>query len=104
MKMPSGEWASFAFTLLSNRNIQFEKLQPPQYSGEILTRVAQRLTKKKMDLLDRDVALLADAIKGCDLILSCIGNRRGEGAVVQLGTPEDLVMKPFFLATVCVQE
>merc|ERR1719327_2024151 len=28
MKMPSGEWAPFAFRLLSNRNIEFEKLSP----------------------------------------------------------------------------
>ena len=31
MKMPSGEWEPFAFRLLSNRNIEFEKLSPPQY-------------------------------------------------------------------------
>ena len=30
MKMPSGEWDPFAFRLLSNRNIEFEKLSPPQ--------------------------------------------------------------------------
>ena len=43
MKMPSGEWEPFAFRLLSNRNIEFEKLSPPQYAGEIQARVAQSL-------------------------------------------------------------
>ena len=33
MRMPNGEWEPFAFRLLSNRNIDFEKLSPPQYSG-----------------------------------------------------------------------
>eukprot|EP00325_Prymnesiales_sp_UTEX-LB-985_P020714 CAMPEP_0174733188 /NCGR_PEP_ID=MMETSP1094-20130205/60818_1 /TAXON_ID=156173 /ORGANISM="Chrysochromulina brevifilum, Strain UTEX LB 985" /LENGTH=1727 /DNA_ID=CAMNT_0015935811 /DNA_START=13 /DNA_END=5196 /DNA_ORIENTATION=+ len=46
MKMPSGEWAPFAFRLLSNRNIEFEKLSPPQYSGEIHARIAQSLDLK----------------------------------------------------------
>ena len=46
MKMPSGEWAPFAFRLLSNRNIEFEKLSPPQYSGEIHARIAQSLNLK----------------------------------------------------------
>ena len=36
MKMPTGEWEPFSFKLLSNRNIEFEKLSPPQYSGEVL--------------------------------------------------------------------
>jgi len=43
MKMPTGEWEPFSFRLLSNRNIEFEKLSPPQYSGEIQARVAQSL-------------------------------------------------------------
>ena len=43
MKMPSGEWEPFSFRLLSNRNIEFEKLSPPQYAGEIQARVAQSL-------------------------------------------------------------
>ena len=43
MKMPSGEWEPFAFRLLSNRNIEFEKLSPPQYTGEIHARLAQSL-------------------------------------------------------------
>ena len=30
------EWEPFSFKLLSNRNIEFEKLSPPQYSGEVL--------------------------------------------------------------------
>ena len=47
MKMPSGEWDPFAFRLLSNRNIEFEKLSPPQYTGEIHARIAQSL-----DLVD----------------------------------------------------
>ena len=46
MKMPSGEWEPFAFRLLSNRNIEFEKLSPPQYSGEIHARLAQSLDLK----------------------------------------------------------
>ena len=36
MKMPTGEWEPFSFKLLSNRNIEFGKLSPPQYSGEVL--------------------------------------------------------------------
>jgi len=43
MKMPSGEWEPFAFRLLSNRNIEFEKLSPPVYQGEIHARLAQSL-------------------------------------------------------------
>eukprot|EP00965_Chrysotila_dentata_P220313 6191704-Pleurochrysis_carterae.AAC.2 len=43
MKMPSGEWEPFAFRLLSNRNIEFEKLSPPVYAGEIHARLAQVL-------------------------------------------------------------
>jgi len=43
MKMPSGEWEPFAFRLLSNRNIEFEKLSPPIYAGEIHARLAQSL-------------------------------------------------------------
>ena len=30
MKMPDGLWEPFSFRLLSNRNIEFEKLSPPQ--------------------------------------------------------------------------
>ena len=43
MRMPDNSWEPFAFRLLSNRNIEFEKLSPPQYSGEIQARVAQSL-------------------------------------------------------------
>ena len=43
MRMPSGEWEPFAFRLLSNRNIEFEKLSPPVYAGEIHARLAQSL-------------------------------------------------------------
>jgi hypothetical protein len=43
MKMPTGEWEPFSFKLLSNRNIEFEKLSPPQYSGEIAARLAHSL-------------------------------------------------------------
>ena len=46
MKMPTGEWAPFAFRLLSNRNIEFEKLSPPQYTGEIHARIAHSLALK----------------------------------------------------------
>jgi hypothetical protein len=47
MKMPSGEWEPFAFRLLSNRNIEFEKLSPPQYTGEIHARLAHSLELKE---------------------------------------------------------
>ena len=43
MKMPDGNWDPFAFRLLSNRNIEFEKLSPPQYTGEIHARLAHSL-------------------------------------------------------------
>jgi len=43
MKMPSGEWEPFAFRLLSNRNIEYEKLSPPLFSGEIHARLAHSL-------------------------------------------------------------
>jgi hypothetical protein len=43
MRMPTGEWEPFAFRLLSNRNIEFEKLSPPVYAGEIHARLAQSL-------------------------------------------------------------
>jgi len=46
MKMPSGDWEPFAFRLLSNRNIEFEKLSPPQYEGEIHARLAHSLSLK----------------------------------------------------------
>ena len=39
----AGLWEPFSFRLLSNRNIEFEKLSPPQYAGEIQARVAQSL-------------------------------------------------------------
>jgi len=44
MKMPSGEWEPFAFRLLSNRNIEYEKLSPPLFSGEIHARLAHSLS------------------------------------------------------------
>jgi len=44
MKMPTGDWEPFAFRLLSNRNIEFEKLSPPQYQGEIHARLAHSLS------------------------------------------------------------
>ena len=47
MKMPSGEWEPFAFRLLSNRNIEFEQLSPPQYTGQIHARLAHSLTLKE---------------------------------------------------------
>ena len=47
MKMPSGEWEPFSFRLLSNRNIEFEKLSPPQYTGEIHARLAHSLNLKE---------------------------------------------------------
>lgn len=43
MRMPTGDWEPFAFRLLSNRNIEFEKLSPPVYAGEIHARLAQSL-------------------------------------------------------------
>jgi len=56
MRMPSGEWAPFAFRLLSNRNIEFEKLSPPQYTGEIHARLAHSL-KLKDDGVDKILAI-----------------------------------------------
>ena len=56
MRMPSGEWAPFAFRLLSNRNIEFEKLSPPQYTGEIHARLAHSL-KLKDDGVDKVLAI-----------------------------------------------
>ncbi len=56
MRMPSGEWAPFAFRLLSNRNIEFEKLSPPQYTGEIHARLAHSL-KLKDDGIDKVLAI-----------------------------------------------
>ncbi len=43
MRMPDGAWEPFSFKLLSNRNIDFEKLSPPQYQGEIHARLAHSL-------------------------------------------------------------
>jgi len=43
MKMPTGDWEPFAFRLLSNRNIEYEKLTPPLFSGEIHARLAHSL-------------------------------------------------------------
>ena len=42
--------------------------------------------KKTLDLTSRDVDALAAAIKGADIVLSCIGNRRGEDPIVEAGT------------------
>ena len=52
LKMPSGEWEPFAFRLLSNRNIEFEKLSPPQYTGEIHARLAHSLDLKQTPVTD----------------------------------------------------
>ena len=52
------------------------------------TKIAAAASEKhSMDLNDSDkVASLANVIQGCELVLSCIGNRRGESAVVERGT------------------
>ena len=42
--------------------------------------------KKTLDLTSRDVDAVAAAIKGADIVLSCIGNRRGEDPIVEAGT------------------
>ena len=47
MKMPAGDWEPFAFRLNSKRDIEFEKLSPPQYSGVIHARTAQALDIKE---------------------------------------------------------
>ena len=47
---------------------------------------AKGAEKKDFDLKSKDVDALAAAIKGSDLVLSCIGNRRGEDAIVESGT------------------
>ena len=52
--MPSGEWEPFTFRLLSNRNIEFEKLSPPQYAGEIQARDAQSLNPHPGPIPDPD--------------------------------------------------
>ena len=42
--------------------------------------------KKTLDLTSRDVDAVAAAIKGADIVLSCIGNRHGEDPIVEAGT------------------
>ena len=42
--------------------------------------------KMSVDLANIDVKSLASAIKGADLVLSCIGNRRGQDPIVANGT------------------
>ena len=44
------------------------------------------LHNSKFDMQTRAVDDLADVIRGCDLVLSCLGNRRGEPPVVANGT------------------
>ena len=51
------------------------------------SKVAADATEKKaLDLASRDVDALAEAIKGADMVLSCLGNRRGEAPIVESGT------------------
>ena len=51
------------------------------------SKVAASATEKRdFDLKSRDVDALADAIRGSDLVLSCVGNRRGEDAIIESGT------------------
>jgi hypothetical protein len=45
--MPSGDWEPFSFQLLSNRVVKFDKLSPPQYSGDIHARTAQAIELKQ---------------------------------------------------------
>ena len=46
----------------------------------------KNLKKEKLDMKDRDADALATQLKGSDLVLSCIGNRRGEDPIVADGT------------------
>ena len=64
--------------------------------GHTVVAVARNLTKitaeanekRLVDFSHREglQRVLADALKGCDLVLSCIGNRRGETPIVERGT------------------
>lgn len=45
-----------------------------------------KLRKEKLDLAQRDVGGLSQALGGVDLVLSCLGNRRGEASIVANGT------------------
>jgi len=48
LKMQMGvAWEPFVFRLLSNRNIEFEKLSPPAYTGEISVRLAHAVNLKE---------------------------------------------------------
>ena len=46
----------------------------------------EKLVKSKLDLQSADAAAVATAIKDANLVLSCIGNRRGEEPIVANGT------------------
>ena len=46
----------------------------------------KNLKKEKLDMKDRDADALATQLKGSDLVLSCIGNRRGEDPICLLYT------------------
>ncbi len=54
--------------------------------SEVVPRKARRLKKFKVDLAQCDVQELASLLKGCNFVISCLGNRRGEDKVVQRGT------------------
>ena len=47
---------------------------------------SDKLRKEKLDLAQRDVDGLSHALKGVDMVLSCLGNRRGEPPIVANGT------------------
>lgn len=46
----------------------------------------KNLEKKKLDMTDRDADALAAQLKGSDLVVSCLGNRRGADPIVADGT------------------
>ena len=46
----------------------------------------KHLKKEKLDMTDRDAEALSKQLKGYDLVLSCLGNRRGADPIVADGT------------------
>jgi hypothetical protein len=54
--------------------------------SEMVPRRARRLHTFRFDAHSCSASELAPLLKGCDLVLSCLGNRRGEPQVVHRGT------------------
>ena len=46
----------------------------------------EKLTKVRVDMQERDVEAVSASLKGADMVLSCLGNRRGEPPIVAGGT------------------